>query len=272
MRGIVRDVRDRRSVDTMAEQPWQRREIGELRRRAGEERRRAGRAAELAIEFAARADDCSERLRPAYLRLAELHRRMNERQLTAARLHETYADRLELHASGSGPVLPPFMAAVVQTLGVSGAAAALYSRRSRIPVLVATSDPTAEAAYNLEVSAGEGPAITTATEGRPVRAAGTELPHRWPTYGPAANRLGIRSVTAVPLQLPADRLGALCCYGGKSAGDSVVADVDAVAGALAPILLRTARGKSLHDLMEAPRSVQDNDCINDDGWDLWAAT
>lgn len=85
-----------------------------------------------------------------------------------------------------------------------------------------------------------------------------ELHAHWPWYGPAAIRLGIHSVTAVPLQLPTIRLGALCCYdiGPKSKAD--IAVVRVVVGALAPILLRTASSQSLRDLPESPRSVRDD--------------
>lgn len=105
---------------------------------------------------------------------------------------------------------------------------------------------------------GEGPITTTAAEGWPVHAAGPELPARWPKYGPAAGRLGVRSVTAVPLRLPSIQLGVLCCYGDRPMARDDVAAVNVIAGALAPILLRTAPGESLHDLMESPRSVRDN--------------
>lgn len=152
----------------MAELPLQLAEIGELRRRASEERRRADKAAELAVRFEARAADCPERLRTVYRRGAQLHRRMHERQLAAARLHEAYAERLERQAGRAWPAPPPFMTAVAQALGARGATAALYGRGGGIPVLVASSDPTAKTVYNLETSAGEGPITTAVAEGRPV--------------------------------------------------------------------------------------------------------
>lgn len=242
----------------MAQPGLQRLEIRELRRRAAEERERARRAAELALEYEARIVNCAERLRAVYVRGAELHRRMEERQLAAARLHEAYAERLEQQTGRPWPAPPPFMAAVAQTLGVSGAAAALYSRDSPVPVLVATSDPIAEQAYDLEVETGEGPVLTTVSKGIPVCVAGGELPAHWPWYGPAAIRLGIHLVTAVPLQLPTIRLGALCCYDVRPRAKADVAAVRVVAGAPAPILLRTASSRSLRDLTEAPRSVPDD--------------
>lgn len=63
---------------------------------------------------------------------------------------------------------------------------------------------------------------------------------------------------AVPLRLPAIRLGVLCCYGDRPMARDDVDAVDVIAGALAPILLRAAPEESLHDLMESPRSVRDD--------------
>lgn len=50
----------------------------------------------------------------------------------------------------------------------------------------------------------------------------------------------------------------LCCYGDRLMARNDVAAVGVIAGALAPILLRTAPGESLHDLTESPRSVWDD--------------
>lgn len=104
---------------------------------------------------------------------------------------------------------------------------------------------------------GEGP-VLTAVSGAYLCVAGGELPAQWPWYGPAAIRLGIHSVTAVPLQLPTIRLGALCCYDVRAKSKADVSAVRIVAGALAPILLRTASSQSLRDLTESPRPVRDD--------------
>ncbi|MBV9450367.1 MAG: GAF domain-containing protein [Streptosporangiaceae bacterium] len=232
-------------------------EIAELRRRAADERRRADRAAALAEAYAARSAEVPERLRLVFARAAELHYRMQARQLAAARLHETYAARIEQQqAVQPWPAPPRFMAVVAETLGVPGAAAALYDQRSHTPVLVSTSDATAQAAYDLESMAGEGPATHLMAEGRPLRAAGAELAARWPRYGPAAVKLGIRAVTAVPLQVPAARLGVLCCYDARpTAKDDIMAAAVTLAGALTPMLLRAAPAASLDALIAQPAMV-----------------
>ncbi len=54
--------------------------------------RRADRAATLAAAYQAQAAESPERLRSHYLRTAELHRRMRERQLSAGRVPAS-ADR-----------------------------------------------------------------------------------------------------------------------------------------------------------------------------------
>lgn len=230
-----------RSVSGMAPPARRNADIDELRRRAAEERRRAGRAAALADAYLAKAVAGPERLRPLYARIADLHYRMRERQLAAARLHETYATRLERQASQPWTAPPAFMSAVTDTLGIAGAAAALYGRASRFAILVATSDATAKMAYDLEAELGEGPASTTMAEGTPGQAAGRELQARWPKYGQAVARLGIHSVTAVPLRVPAARLGVLCCYGaGPAATGGFMAETATVADALTPILVRAS--------------------------------
>ena len=50
----------------------------------------------------------------------------------------------------------------------------------------------------------EGPANEAASGGQPVIATGTQLPDRWPRYGPAARELGVAAVLAMPLGSPGD--------------------------------------------------------------------
>jgi hypothetical protein len=213
----------------------------DLRQLAADERRRAERAGRLRAIYAARAADGQERLQPVYARAAELHRQIEIRQLASARLHETYADRVDSRAGHPPPSAPQIlMEAVAETLGVPGAAASLYTRGSPAPVLVAASDTTSRAACELEAASGQGPVTTIMTTGSPVHAAGAGLASRWPRYGRAAARLGIGTVTAVPLQLPVVRVGALCCYQPWPAGEDVLVKAQTLAGALTPILLRVA--------------------------------
>ena len=75
-----------------------------------------------------------------------------------------------------------------------------------------------------------------------------------PGYGRTAARLGIHAVTAVPLQVPAVRLGVLCCYGTDPAGTrDLVAAAETVAAVLTPIMLRAAPAVLLPALIAARR-------------------
>lgn len=129
---------------------------------------------------------------------------------------------------------------------------ALYAQASRTAILIDASERTAAAAFDLKAEFGEGPARTAMSAGRPVAATGAALPARWPAYGRAAQRLGVHSVTAVPLQVPATRLGVLCCYGTGSASSGDIATTATVAAALIPILLRAAPANCLPALIKAP--------------------
>lgn len=219
----------------------QRQTTADLRRLAGEERRRAARAATLRARYEARVADGPERLRRAYARAAELHQRIAVRQLASARLHEVYAARIDQRASRPRDGSEVLLEAVAEALGIPGAAATLAVSGRRTSLVVAASDVTARAACKLEATAGEGPATATAAKGTLVHVTGAGLATRWPRYGPAAMRMGIDSVTAVPLHLPAlPRLGALFCYQVRSTSEDIRAAAQNVAAALTPLLFRAA--------------------------------
>lgn len=189
--------------------------------------------------YAARAQDGPQRLREVYSRAAELHRRIEMRQAASARLHDVYAGRVNMRAAGLGGAQQVLMEAVAETLGVPSAAATLYARGTGAPVITACSDGTARAACELEATTGEGPTTAIVAAGIPVRVTGAELPGRWPAFGRAATRMGIGAVTAVPLQLPTVRLGALCCYqAAPAAGENILPAAETLAAALTPLLLR----------------------------------
>ncbi|HEY7265561.1 MAG TPA: GAF domain-containing protein [Trebonia sp.] len=151
-------------------------------------------------------------------------------------------DRRTGQSQGTPQVL---MEAVAETLGVSGVVAALYARGGRAPILVAASDMTSQEACEIEATAGQGPVTTTMAAGVPVHVTGAELARRWPRYSRAAARLGIGTVTAVPLQLPVVRLGALCCYQAWPVGEDIVGEAQTLAAALTPILLRATPASGL---------------------------
>lgn len=225
-------------------------QIGEYRDRALAERRRAIAAAELAEKYEGRAAAGDGRLGPVYRRMGVLHRQMQLRHSAAALLHETLSAQTERAASRGDRTACGLVEAAAETLHVRGVSAGLHSQRDRALVIAAVSDPTAHSAYFLEGRTGEGPASAAVSLGVTVAAAGPQLRARWQRYGPAAAALGIHSVIAVPLQLPAVRIGALCCY--DVTGDlrpGVAAEAEAIAEVLAPLLLRAVPEASLPALM-----------------------
>ena len=130
---------------------------------------------------------------------------------------------------------PPFISTIAASLGTSSALAVLRGPNEKLAT-IASSDPTARAAHDLEVILAEGPAKTVMAEHAPVLAAGRNLPERWPLFGPAVAELGVRAIVAVPLQMSATWLGALCGYG----QDPVVRDdLASVASRIADAVLHT---------------------------------
>jgi len=76
--------------------------------------------------------------------------------------------------------------------------------------VTAASDPGSARIEELQFTLGEGPCVDAFTSRRPVLVpdlAGDRP--RWPFYGPAAHRDGLRAVFAFPLQIGAARLGVL---------------------------------------------------------------
>lgn len=217
--------------------------IAEERRRATGDRRRAARAAALARSYEERSDG-PESLLALRARLAVLHRQKEERHQASAVLHELYAARMEAWLAGEPRLnLPPvFMSAVAAAIGVGSAAAMVRGRHPSASV-AAASDATARAAYDLEAATGEGPAVAAVAGRASVRAGSRDVLRRWPLYGPAAAELGVRAVTAIPLQVSASCVGALCVYGSEpDIPDTVAAAAGRVADALAHTMLVPASG------------------------------
>ncbi len=208
-----------------------------LMRRVIEERRRAARAAGIAASYEARSADRPEHLRALRVRMASLYRRTEERHRASAALHELHAARMTAWLNGErGQGLQPvFMSAVAAAIGVSSATATVRGRRPAA-VVAASSDATARAAHDLEVTLGEGPAVAAVAERTLIRADGPFLAERWPLYGPAVEELGVHAVIGIPLQLSTACFGALCVY----ETEPVIRDeVAAATGRIADVLTHT---------------------------------
>jgi hypothetical protein len=214
-------------------------EVCVLRQRAAAQRLRAARAASLASKYETRLTRASQSLWPLWTRLRDLHRQTEERHFSAARVIEQHAQRMEnwLDRTDGRAGRPDIMAVVASSLGTPSATATLRGLRYA-SVLVAASDATARAAYELETVLAEGPAIETAATGTSIAAAGAGLLDRWPRYGSALAELGVRAVTAAPLGPAGNRLGALCAY---RAEPVILTDVacttDRIAAALTELIL-----------------------------------
>lgn len=157
-------------------------------------------------------------------RMAALHWQSRERHLVSAALHELHAVRVETWRGGGhgGDAPPLFMSAVAAAIGLDGAAAEVRGHRPAA-VAAAASDAVARAAHDLEVTLGEGPAVSAMAGRAPVQETGSSLAQRWPLYGTAVAELGVRAVIAVPLRSDAGCLGALCAYGRTPAIQDVTA-------------------------------------------------
>lgn len=202
-----------------------------LRERAAQARRRAAVSGNAAVRLEESAALMAPSLRHACARMAELQRRAQAHQLTSAKLQEQFADQLGgwLRWRNELKRKPLFIDAVAEAIGARSAAVIMFGTQ-RDEAVVAASDATARAAYDLEFILGEGPAHSAVAGGQTVQAAGRGLRERWPQYGPQVAGLGIRALIAVPLQFPA--LGVLCAYG----SEPVISEQEALAaGAVAGI-------------------------------------
>jgi hypothetical protein len=214
-------------------------EIEHLLRRATQELERAARAGAVAV----RHDRLTRLAAPAsppralHGRMAQIHRQLARRHLTAARIHRAHAERLRVFLGSQAGVVPPaFMAAVAETSGADSALLSLFGHH-QAEAMVVTSDAIAAAAHDLEATLAEGPGHDAAAGRELVAVAGGALEERWPLYGPAAVRLGIQAAAAVPLGTPGRCLGTLTVFGLRNGGHNGAGSLGTVADALTHTML-----------------------------------
>ena len=133
--------------------------------------------------------------------------------MATARVQEIMAAATASAAEGHCTVPEALCAACLVAMPVSGVGLALMSERGP-EGLVAATDERATTMEELQFNLGEGPCVSSSTEGRPVlqpdlRQTG---PQRWPGFGPAALEAGIAAIFAFPLQVGRIRLGVLDLY------------------------------------------------------------
>jgi GAF domain-containing protein len=93
------------------------------------------------------------------------------------------------------------------------------------PVTVGSSNDTAQALDDAQYSAGEGPCLAAAQEGRTIRIDDTGNDERWPRFVASARANGIRSSLSVPIDVEgADTFAGFNVYGNALGGFS---DADA---------------------------------------------
>jgi hypothetical protein len=207
--------------------------------RADLERRRAERTAEIAERHEQQMLTDPPLLREFHLRMANTHRQVQRQHLAAATMHSSHADRLRIWVDTRERhrALPRFMASVAEAAEADSAAVTVFGP-GLIETLTAVSDDTAKAAQDAEFTLGEGPAREAMTSRRAVRATGIAVRRRWPNYGPAVERLGIRSIAAVPMGLTGVPLGALTLFGLHPRPDNDDLDgLRAIADTVATMLL-----------------------------------
>ncbi|HVA04150.1 MAG TPA: GAF and ANTAR domain-containing protein [Acidimicrobiales bacterium] len=145
--------------------------------------------------------------------------------------------------SGAGEHEPPSLATLcrgcVALLPVSGAAVSLMAPAHAQSVASAF-DGTARAIQDLEFTLGEGPALDSYAEGRPVLVDDVgNLDGRWPQFSTAVAAMGVRAVFALPLQSIRTRIGVLVLYrdeaGALSEGE--LADALGVADLITQLVL-----------------------------------
>jgi hypothetical protein len=225
------------------------------RLRATTEQDRAVRAGEVARRHERLADHGPASQRALHAGMAATHRRLEQRHLTAAALHTSHAqllDRWSASAARREPVPPAFISSVAGTLGSRGAAISLLGN-GNTEALVVASDTTARTAQDLEFMLGEGPSRDASTDRLVVVADGATMVDRWPRYGPALARLGVRTVASAPLALRHLCLGALTVFDPRpSPPDGPASSLRTVADTLTHTVLLVPDGDGVTDIPDLP--------------------
>lgn len=216
--------------------------IGAAREQAERERARADRAAAIARRHEELVTTGPDAMRAVHERLARVHRRSEDRHLTAAKLHDAHIRRLGRWISSDAleAERPRLISAVAELLGTRSAGITLLDSR-QIEASVISSDPVAAAAQDLELTLGEGPVHDSTATGRPVAVAAQSLRHRWEYYSPAIAALGVHSLAVVPLGPPERCIGALAVFDppGPAFAEPLVGELEEFADALTHTMLLT---------------------------------
>lgn len=161
---------------------------------------------------------------------------------------------------GEGGSLPGLLCGDCATvMDLSGAGMALINETGHQGV-VGASGPLAARLEDLQFELGEGPSLDASRGNSPVvhpdLSAGAVTP--WLGFGPAAVAAGVRAVFALPLQVGATPLGALCLYRatpGRWDADGTASALAYADAAIAVLMLMQAQkqaGRELHPGLDEP--------------------
>ena len=152
---------------------------------------------------------------------------------------------IELHdADGVVETVDAVAQFALQALNCSYAGITLYTRGSR-PEIAAVTDPVVAEAYEMQLTSGTGPLVTSLRERITVLIPDTTTEQRWPEWAATVAALGVRSVLDVPLATGSQKsrtVGVLGLYSPDP--DAFGADEEAIAHILArhaSIAVATAR-------------------------------
>lgn len=118
----------------------------------------------------------------------------------------------------------------LQALDSHHAGLAVATRHHRLEIIAVT-DPTADALYELEARTGEGPAVQALTDQTTVAAHDLARETRWPEWAEYARAAGIRSTLHIPMTTTRVSTGVLSLYSEHS--DAFSHDDEAIAHLLA---------------------------------------
>ena len=165
-----------------------------------------------------------------------------------------------INADGSGASLPSLLCVeCTSAFDLRATGMALMNESGHLGVIGA-SGPIAAQLENLQFELGEGPSVDASRVNSPVShpdlTASGVMP--WPGFGPAALAVGVRAVLALPLQVGAIRLGALCLYRSTpgrwdNAGTATaMAYADAAVAVLLLLQAHAQPGPALHPELNEP--------------------
>ena len=143
--------------------------------------------------------------------------------------------------------------------GANGAGLTLLED-GRADTIVAT-DPFVTEVDAIQYGLGEGPCISAAAERRTMRSGSLGSEHRWPTFGPHVDRLGVHSVLSLPLLTPDGVFGAMNVYAhARDVFDEHAAEIGEIFAVPAAIAVQNAqvldRARRLAAILQAALSTR----------------